>query len=66
MEKTEAFRAKNFSSQIGLFLTFKARKTFTKLRQAFVEAPILNHFVAKYHIRIKTDASGYIIGGILS
>ncbi len=65
-KKTEVSRAKNFSSQSELFLTLGARKAFTKLRQVFVEAPILNHFDPKRHIQIKTDASGYTIGGILS
>ena len=37
-EKSEAARAKNFSSQLALFFTFKARKIFTKLRQRFVKA----------------------------
>ncbi len=36
------------------------------MKQAFVEAPILNHFDPKRHIRIETDVSGYAIGGILS
>ncbi len=65
-EKLEASRAKNLSSQSGSFLTFEARKAFTKLRQAFVEAPILNHFDPERHIQIETDVSGYAISGILS
>ncbi len=36
------------------------------MRQAFLEAPILNHFDPERHIRIETDVSGYAIGGILS
>ena len=32
------------------FLTPNARQTFTKLRQAFTKAPILNHFVPDCHI----------------
>ncbi len=64
-EKAEAFRAKNLG-QSGSFLTADARKAFTKLRQAFVEAPILNHFDPERHIRIETDTSGYAIDGILS
>ncbi len=64
-KKVEASRAKNLG-QSGSFLTPKARKVFTKLRQAFVEAPILNHFDPERHIRIETDVSGYAIGGILS
>ncbi len=65
-EKSEASRAKNFSSQWKLFLIFEVRKAFTKLKQAFVEASILNSFNLECHIRIKIDASGYIIGEILS
>ncbi len=65
-EKSEASRAKNLSSQSKSFLTSEARKTFSKLRQAFIGAPILNHFDPKRHIRIETDASDYTIGGILN
>ncbi len=65
-EKSEAFRVKNLSSQSGLFLTLEARKAFTKLKQAFVEAPILNHFDPEHHIQIETDASGYAIDRIFS
>ena len=48
------------------FLTFGAKKAFTKLRQAFIKAPILHHFDPKRHIRVETDVSGYAISGILS
>ncbi len=61
----EASRAKNLG-QSRTFLTTDVRKAFTKLRQAFVEALISNHFNPKRHIRIETDALGYAIGGILS
>ena len=44
----------------------KARVAFTQLRQAFIEAPILQHFDPEYHIWIETNASGYAINGILS
>ena len=36
------------------------------MRQAFVEAPIVNYFDPKRHIHIETDVLGYAIGGILS
>ncbi len=65
-EKLEASWAENLSSQSGLFLNSKARKAFTKLRQAFVKAPILNHFDPERHIQIETDTSSYAIGGIFS
>ena len=48
------------------FFTPRARLAFTKLRQAFVKAPILYYFDLECHIRIETDASGYTIGGVLS
>ena len=48
------------------FLTPDAKWVFTQLRQAFTKAPILQHFDPKRHIRIKTDSSGYTIGGVLS
>ncbi len=36
------------------------------MRQAFVEALILNDFDLKRHILIEMDASGYAIDGVLS
>ena len=57
-KKSEAFRAKNISSLSRSFLTYKAKKVFTKLRQTFIEAPILNYFDLEHHIKIETDASG--------
>ena len=48
------------------FLTSGAKKAFTKLRQAFIKAPILHHFDLEYHIRVESDASGYVIDGIFS
>ncbi len=65
-EKLDVSQAKNLSSQSRSFFISKARKAFTKLRQAFVETLILNYFDLERHIRIETDASGYAIGRILS
>ena len=48
------------------FLTPKARAAFNRLRLAFTKAPILQHFDLECHIRIKTNASGYAISGVLS
>ena len=58
----------NFNTtEVGLsFLTPKARAAFNRLQLAFTKAPILWHFDPECHIRIKTDASGYAIGGVLS
>lgn len=48
------------------FLIVEAKLAFIQLRQAFTKAFISHYFDSKYYIRIKTDASGYIIGGNLS
>ena len=48
------------------FLTSEAKLVFLRLRQTFIEAPILYHFDPECYIRIETDASSYTIGGILS
>ena len=48
------------------FLTPEAKLAFTRLREAFTEAPIPHHFDPERHIRIETDASDYAIGGVLS
>ena len=48
------------------FLIPGARKAFTKLRQAFIQTPILYHFDLERHIWVETDASGYVIGEVLS
>ena len=49
-----------------IFLTLDTRKTFNHLRQAFLEALILQHIDPECYIWIETDASGYAIGGVLS
>ncbi len=65
VEKIKAFKAKNLN-QSGMFFTFRARQAFTKLRQVFIKAPILNHFDPEHHIHIERDASSYAIGKIFS
>ena len=57
--------SKNVEAEPG-FLISKAKLAFTKLRQAFVEAPISHYFNLKYHIRIETNVSRYAISKILS
>ena len=49
-----------------IFLTPDAKEAFNQLRQAFTEASILWHFDPEDHIRIETNTSNYIIGGVLS
>lgn len=41
----------------------KTRVTFICLKQAFIKVSIFRHFHLKYHIRIKTNVSGYVISG---
>ena len=48
------------------FLTPEARLAFTRLRQAFTEAPILHQFDPERHIFIETDAFSYAIGRVLN
>ena len=48
------------------FLTPDAKTAFNRLRLAFTEAPILQHFDPECHIWIETDVSSYAIGGVLS
>ena len=38
--------------------TLGVKLAFTKLRQAFVKTPILQHFDPEHHIQIETDVSG--------
>ena len=55
------------ATEAGLsFLTSKARAAVNRLRLAFTKAPIFRYFDPEYHIWIETNASGYVIGGILS
>ena len=48
------------------YLTPNAKKTFNHLWGAFTKALIFQHFDPERHIRIKSNALGYAIGGVLS
>ena len=48
------------------YLTSDAKKTVNHLQHAFIQVLIFQHFDPEQHIRIKTDVSGYAIGGVLS
>ncbi len=48
------------------FLTPEAKEAFIHLQKAFTKALILRYFDPECHIRIKTDALRYAIGGVLS
>jgi hypothetical protein len=47
-------------------LTPAARQAFEDLKKAFTEAPVLVHFDPDLQVYIKTDASDWVIAGILS
>ena len=46
--------SRNMEAGLGFF-TSKTSLAFIKLRQAFIEAPILHYFNLKCHIKIETD-----------
>ena len=48
------------------YLNPGAKKAFNYLWHAFIQAPILQHFDLKWHIRIETKASSYAISKVLS
>ena len=56
----------NSAKNISNYLTADAKKAFDQLRQAFIKALILQHFDLEQYIRVKTDASGHAIDGVLS
>ena len=54
------------SHAVSNYLTPDAKKAFDQLRQAFIEAPIFQHFDPERYIWVETDAFGHTIGGVLS
>ena len=54
------------ASKSSNYLILDVKKTFNLLWQVFTQAFILQHFDPEWHIRIKTDVSGYTIGKVLS
>ena len=51
----------------GVFmLTDSVQGVFRKLHNTFTKALVLAHFNSKQLIQLETDASGYVIAGILS
>ena len=56
---------KNSNKVVG-YLIPKTRSTFTQLRKVFIKVLVLGHFDLKFHIRIKTDVSGYAISIMLN
>ena len=64
------FKSKNLSKSKKTggsdFLIRRAGLASPKLRQAFVKAPIFHHLDPECSIRIETDASVYVIGGVFN
>ena len=56
----------NFAKNVSNYLTPNAKKAFDQLCQAFIKAPILQHFNPEQYIRVETDAFGHAIGGVLN
>ena len=48
------------------FFTPTAKLAFTKLKQTFLKAPILQYIDPECHIRIETDVSSYAISKVFS
>ena len=44
-----------------IFLISNTQKIFNSLKQAFIKAPIFQHFNQKYYIQIKKNALSYVI-----
>lgn len=64
--KNRSSKAQNPGLQSELVLIFGIKQTFTKLRETFMKARILNYFDPKRHIQIWTNVFGYAITGIFS
>ena len=58
--------SKNGKKAGPYIMTDEAQKAFKRLKNTFSSAPVLQHFDPSKLIRIETDASGFIITGILS
>ena len=56
----------NSAKNVSNYLTPDAKRAFGQLRQAFTEAPILQHFNLEQYIQVETDVSGHTISGVLS
>ncbi len=50
---------------LASFLTKEVKEFFQRLKKAFCEEPVLQHFDVSKPIRLETDASGKAIGGVL-
>ena len=48
------------------YLAPATKKAFNHLRYTFTQAPVLQNFDLKWHIRIEIDVSGYAIGRVIS
>ncbi len=63
LKKPTLTKANSFETD---FLTSEVKEAFIHLQKAFTKPLILRYFDLERHIRIKTDALGYVIGTVLS
>lgn len=49
-KRAKTSRAENFGISSGSFMISDVRQAFTKLKQTFIKAPVLDHFDPEYHI----------------
>ena len=56
----------NFAKNVSNYPTLDAKKAFNQLRQVFTKVPSLQNFDLEQYIRVKIDATGHVIGRVLS
>ena len=56
----------NSAKNVSNYLAPDVKKAFDQLRQALIEALILQHFDPEQYIRVETDALRHVINGVLS
>ena len=54
-----------FQPNLTLFFNPEAKESFERLKKAFFKKPVLQHFDVSKPIRLKTNASGKVIEGML-
>ena len=64
-KKRNQSRSRNRNKLSNEFLTFEVFKAFKRLRKAFLEAFILQHFDSTKFIRVEIDVSNKAISEIL-
>ena len=63
--KRERNKSRNRNRKSNIFLTQETFETFQRLRKTFMKTSIFQHFDSIKFIRVKIDASNYVIENIL-